>query len=417
MDQMKMKQQGISIPEGFSVGFGRRGINPPPGTGLGGWGNSDVRVSDQIKDDLVLSCTAICDGEGFLLLYSQDTTQSGKSLQETFAAEIFELYGIPAERVIINATHSHTAPDILSKKAAGHEAYQALYRTAFFEATAEALSDLAPAEILAGRTYTEGISFVRRYLSKKDGSFLGNWPPFQYPEEAYHETRPDEMLQVIRFVREAGKDVVLCNWQCHPCSELAGSKKSDVSSDWVGVCRSQIEAREDIFFSYHQGACGNVVSGSKMANDSPLRYKAKGHKLCFFVQEALRGATPVKSGKIRAEKHDFYAPRSREWMEKFGAEKDHEYLNLTTACFGDVAIATAPNELHDTCGRFIREGSPFKMTFFCGYTNGSQSYIPAAFCWENGGYEVGKCHFVRGTGEKLTYHHLDLLNEFYETRD
>ena len=55
------------------------------------------------------------------------------------------------------------------------------------------------------------------------------------------------------------------------------------------------------------------------------------------------------------------------------------------------------------------------LTFACGYTNGANRYIPAAFCWNNGGYEVKSCFFECGTGEKMARHHIDKLWELYRS--
>ena len=47
---------------------------------------------------------------------------------------------------------------------------------------------------------------------------------------------------------------------------------------------------------------------------------------------------------------------------------------------------------------------------------GYQGYVPASFCWENGGYEVRKCHFLRGTGEAVARQLMLSLAEIYEEK-
>ena len=159
-----------------------------------------------------------------------------------------------------------------------------------------------------------------------------------------------------------------------------------------------------------------MVSASKIVGEKNSRYISKGKTLCTFIQEALAGATPISAGRIQLIKETFVAQRNPEWMEKYEVKTDFENLNMTTLSIGDMAFATVPCEWHDTCGRFVREGSPIKMTFVMGYTNGGHGYIPAASCVENGGYEVRKCHFERGTGEKMTFYHIEKLNELYQTK-
>ena len=139
--------------------------------------------------------------------------------------------------------------------------------------------------------------------------------------------------------------------------------------------------------------------------------------LSTFISDALGGAFYVKAGKIAVIKKDFKLPRSRQFMELRKPKNDYDCFQITTFSFGDVAFATVPCEWHDTCGRSVREGSPFKMTFVCAYSNGMVSYIPAAFCWENGGYEVKMCHFEKGTGERIARTLMDGLTELYDARE
>ena len=114
MNTEKMKALGIQLPEGFSVGFGREVINPLPGTGMAGWGNPSVRLSDAVKDDLMLTCTALSDGEAVVLMYSLDNCGCADGIYDRACEVLLEKFGIPGENVIVNATHTHTGPAIYS---------------------------------------------------------------------------------------------------------------------------------------------------------------------------------------------------------------------------------------------------------------------------------------------------------------
>ena len=67
----------------------------------------------------------------------------------------------------------------------------------------------------------------------------------------------------------------------------------------------------------------------------------------------------------------------------------------------------------DTNGMEVKQGSPFKMTFMCAYTNGSNGYIPSTFAFSRGGYEVDTTYFVQGTGEALAQELVRLLSELH----
>jgi len=413
-----LKEKGILLPQGFSVGYGREVVNPVMGTGLSGWGNESVRVCDQIQDDIMLTCTAVSDSQTALLLFTFDLIGISQEVLKLVAQRLEASLGIPLENLVLNGTHTHTGPCINSPKGPGMDDYRPRFLDAVERIATAALRDLTPATARIGRTDTENMNYVRRYLSKADGSFLGNWPRHVEPDTGYHETLPDTKLQALRFVREGKKDVLLVNWQCHPCSShLAAEKGSKVSPDWISPMRSEIEERLDVLFAYHQGACGNLVSTSSLITEkSNTEYRRKGKEMYYFTKKALEASFEVQTGPIHIRRHEVTAMRSPDWMARMEAKADREVLYLTTLSFGDIALATAPCEWHDTCGRSVREGSPFKMTFICGYTNGYQSYIPARFCWENGGYEVKKCHFIPGTGEMIARHHMLQLEELYAER-
>ncbi len=406
-----MTKKNITIPQGFSAGFARETVNPIPGTGMSGWGNPKVRLSGEILDDLMHTCTALSDGENIFLLYSHDVLSIRDKMVDQLAKHVEEEYGIPAENIIMNATHTHCGPLMGWRGFPGTDDYMDRFWEAMYRITEAAIRDLAPATLKIGQTHTKGLNYVRRYLSKKDGSFIGNWPKWQYASDARHETEPDTLMQAILLEREEKKNIILCNWQCHPCSEIAGELKTEISSDWVGTMRAEVEERFDAHFSYHQGSAGNLVTVSRIVGEQCMNnYRVKGKYLCQALKEALDDAYEVQPGPFKAVRKKFKATYT-EKAKKSEKEGDTATLYLNALTIGDVAFASVPCEYYDGCGKAVRDGSPFKMTFMCAYSNGYFLYIPANFCWENGGYEVKKCSFVRGTGEQIVTELHRALNE------
>lgn len=51
-------------------------------------------------------------------------------------------------------------------------------------------------------------------------------------------------------------------------------------------------------------------------------------------------------------------------------------MELNALCAGDIVFATAPFEMFNSGGRFIKAKSPFKMTFVLACCNGFHSYLP-----------------------------------------
>ena len=94
----------------FQVGFGRTKITPTFGVPLAGYGNTHLRISDNVVSDLWVTCVAIRDTQGNdLLLISQDLVNSvlAKEVRPILASAT----GIPQKHIILASTHTHCGPD------------------------------------------------------------------------------------------------------------------------------------------------------------------------------------------------------------------------------------------------------------------------------------------------------------------
>ena len=69
--------------------------------------------------------------------------------------------------------------------------------------------------------------------------------------------------------------------------------------------------------------------------------------------------------------------------------------------------------MFDTNGMQVKDGSPFKMTFMCAYTNGQYGYVPSKDVYKNGGYEVYTTRFINGTGDDVAAKLVEMLNKQY----
>ncbi len=392
----------IVLPQGFSAGYAREVVNPDPGTSLGGWPTAENRLSATIVDDIKLTLTALSDGEKVFFLFSTDALAVSDALFNKFASLAEKNHGVPVEHVILNATHSHSAPASYISSLPGVAKYNKKLYSVVEKLMDEALRDLSPATVYVGRGYTENLNYVRRYVTLDGSRYLGGTSMgIASPDFARHETDADNEMQLIRFVREEKKDIVLCNWQCHPTT-MSSETGTTVSADWVGPFRDAVEKDPDILFSYHQGGAGNVVPSTRIQGEKGNGdYNKHGQALAEVVKKALSSMEQVETAPFRANRSGFTATHSDAYKKKSGTRAATDTLYLTTLSIGDVAFATNPCEMHDTNAQEVKAASPFKMTFVCAYSNGSKSYIPSALAFQNGGYEVNSCHFVAGTGEAI----------------
>lgn len=407
----------FTLPDTFAVGSARASLNPPLGISLAGHGRKnaiEARHSTVNWDELMLCCTAFSDGENLALTFTYDSCQFGEPVAKPLFALLEEHFGIPEENVFFSGTHTHAGPVMYSRDDVFPkvpEFLDTMFAPEMLRITKEAIEDLTPARIMMGRGKTEGLNFVRRYISKKDGTFLGNWPKeYLDPEEAMHESEVDEEMQVVRFVREGKKDVILVNWQCHPTS-AGGYSKTNTSSDWPGIIRNTVGEKADAFVVYHQGACGNIIPFGKLKGERSFAgdaFREHGALLSEKVLEILEhNMAPAESGKVQIKKD--YVPTPH-----INPEKAELKVPVTALSLGDLAFATVPYEMFHQNGQQVKGGSPFKMTFMCEVTNGDFVYVPAAECYDNGGYEVSITPVAKGGGEKIANHLVEMLTTLHQ---
>ncbi len=412
-DDDTVSTDGIHDPTGFAVGFASVDISTPLKTGLGGFGTYEERLSQTIKDPISMTCTAISDGEETLLLYGLDLLNSSKPVWDQISKMLQKDLGIPQENILMNATHSHAAPALNSSGAMYMVKYMKEFYPKAIQVAKDAVADLDRAEMYMGETHTEGLNFVRRYL-KNDGTFLGGpglAGGLDYKEN-YAECEPDTQMLFLRFDRKNQKDVIVANWQCH--STFVGTKYgTEVSADWAGEFRREVEKKLDAHCAFLQGAAGSLVHLGKLTNErywQKSEYKEHGRLVAKTLIDAIPNMKKVETVKISATTELFevtYDPAK-------GYSDDKTTMPLSVMAIGDVAIVTAPFEMDHRNGITVKENSPYEMTLISAYTNGSYGYIPDKEAWPNGGYEVESSRFVQGTAELIEEKMLSMLGDLHK---
>jgi len=434
---------------GFRVGYARVDVTPRESVPMSGYGNSLERMSTGMYSYLYLNILALDDGSQTMLLMSIDYGWFPAVLASPIMDGIEKKYGIPKDNILMQGTHTHAAmdADLAEVQAVADTNSRTIAST--IEAVGEALEDLKPAEIYVGTVETKNMNFVRRYIMD-DGSLIGDNFPGTGKEIVAHETEVDNDLQMMKFVREGGKDILVTNFQAHPQIE---TRSTNISGQAPYFIRDAVEKRLGILTTHWQGAAGNINSmsriGSEMRTTDRVEY---GELMADYVEEAYNTLEKVESGPIHVthkfveltinHTQDHLVPVAsqvvNEWkktnnssqsmklaegteirsvyhanaiISKAGAGKTKK-LEIAAFSFGDVGGVVVPYEMFDTSGMQIKDGSPFKKTFIFGYAfPGGGSYIPDEKAFDNEGYETNQCRFVRGTAEQLVGEYLNMLKE------
>ena len=385
----------------FKAGYSRVDITPDFIVSL-----NSSRNSVGVYDHIYATCVATSYNGVTALFITVDVRNITNDMCAKTMDIIKEKTGIPAENVIITATHNHSSPDTGLTDRPNIRKWFTLYYNALPVMLDEALADLAPAEMQIGRTETDRLNFVRRYLME-DGTYNGIASTNAGKKYVAHETEADPEFQVIKFERGEAKDIILVNWQAHAAHAL-GMPENQICADFISYIRDGAEEKYDCHFAYYQGACGNINFHSNLGlSKYNNNYIHVGRALVDVLGEALDNALPAKTGEIKS-----IADKLTVTKKNNGGT---DQMPLSAISIGDVAFVAAPIEMFDTNGMEIKAASEFDMTFVCGYANGRYGYMPSNFAFPHGDYEVQQCKYVQGTGEQIANQLIDFLKQLYSS--
>ena len=387
----------------IEVGFGRADITPDQSVPIGGHFGSHRSVG--VADPLYASCVAISDNAGTtVVLFHLDLLGTAFTKLPFIRKAVAEAIGVDKDNIMMCATHNHSGPQTGSTDPV-IERYIEAMEPKLVAAAEQAMADREPAQLYTSTTRLKNMNFVRHYLMS-DGSVAGdNFGDFDNNTIVKHVEEVDDEMQLIRFARDDGKDVVLVNWQAHPLR--IGVSDALLSSDIVGSMRTTLEEQLDCHMLYFTGASGNVDLSSRINSENiTADYWEQGEFMAYEAELAMDSMKKEELGKLQCVHRDV------EVMAK-GKPADFPICGIT---FGDVAFVSAPYEMFNGSGEYIKENSPFDITFISTVSNGGKGYIPTEETFEYGGYEVSRCNYDKGTAEKLAEGYVALLKELYDGR-
>lgn len=435
--------------KGLQVGFGRVNITPDYEVQLAG--GAATRVSSGYQDILYLTCIAFRQGEETYIVGTMDFICAEDVFVDPAKAVMSEVTGVPEENILLNATHTHASVAIRSDGSKNVDQY----RKDFFEwsrqAAKAAVDDLSEAEVWYGSTQAEGMAWVRHY-NMSDGTYAGpNYGSFTSGIVS-HVSEADTELQVIKFVRPAEdkKDVVMMNFPAH--ATLTQSS-TILSADFPAPAREYIETNTDTLVAYFIAAGGDQVPNSRVASEVfSTDYRVYGQELGRIAVEVMQDMTKLEStgfgyahrtytGKYNKEKLDqvdkakavqlIWQQVGRSSTQGAAAAKEHGFssvyevsavlsranapetnnMEIKTLAIGDVGFIFAPYEMFGSEAIYIKDHSPYPMTFVITCAEGAEGYLPSLLGWEINCYEAQVSRFERGTAEKVADEFVSMLTE------
>ena len=440
----------IVVAGGLNIGAAAVRITPPLGTPMAGY--YYVRGAEGVHDDLYAK-TLVIEKEGDrVAMVSCDLIEISAEL----AADIRNLAsastGIPADHIMISATHSHTGPVILSptnmygtdgKVRELLAEYMTELPGLVAESIIQANDGIQPARLAFGKGYEETISFNRRFFMT-DGTV--GWNAGKLNPKIIKPAGPiDPEVGVLYAESIEGKPLsTYVNFALH--LDITGGL--EISADMPYTLSEILGGLkgEDMVTLFGQGCCGNINHINVKSGEPQKGHAEAGRIGTVLAGEVIKTYTrlePLEVDKISVRSEIVGLPlaafsddeleHAQEITEKFGDRNAAPFMEMVNAfkivdvyerkgkpieaevqvfALGDdFAIVSLPGEVFVELGMYIKERSPYPGTMVLELTNGSVDYIPDRKAFVEGNYEAVSARCGPGSGEILVEKVLEILNE------
>jgi hypothetical protein len=363
-------------------------------------------------------------------------------------------YGLVPEAVIIHITQNHATPSIGNHFCrddchifpsehqwlrGGDERYNGPAVAGVLEAIGEAIEQLEPVTVAAGRAVDGRVAFNRRFVMR-DGTALCH-PGTCNPDVLHVEGPTDPEVSVVTFTSASGAIVsALLHHTCHPCH---GFGDNDVIAGWPGAWTREMETcwGELCVPLVINGCCGNVHHHDHLSPDLELDHNRMGAMLAESTKRALEVMTPVTPASFACRRRILPVPR-REIPDELLVEakqliadhpqplwKDDEHIRVEwdwvyavgiidiaderKTCpdypyeiqalrIGDLVVLSLMGEPFVEAQLAIKKASPFLFTQVAHMCNGYLGYVPTERAFKGGGYETRIGRGSRLVPEALT---------------
>lgn len=389
---------GLLIPLALSAADFRASlvkvdITPKTPQWLMGYG---PRLSTGVHDPIFHKIAALDDGTTQFFLIASDLCIFSPSVYDEAMARLQKETGIPARNVWWTVTHTHSGPevgppgmyDVLLKGRSDHEYnrdYAEFIVSSLVQGIRDARARLEPARLGIGT----GTSFanINRRARDVDGKISLGLNP---------DGPVDRQIGLLRLDRADGTPLgLIANYAMH--GTVMGGQFTEVSGDGPGVVAAYVEGKLGVPMLYVNGAAGNIAPiYSVYPNPKAAHLSEFSVLLGDRILEANRSlAAPAGPVTIEARELIIETPRQAGlgWptgLERYASQSAGQAMiriPVRLLRLNDTILWAAPVEMFCELAFAVRQASPFRHTFFFGYTNGWLGYLPTARAFEEGGYE------------------------------
>ena len=434
----------------LSAGAAQVDITPIklPVTVNGGFLTNKVRI---IADRLHSRAIVISDKKETIAIAVVDSCMIPTHLCDAVKEQVFIKTGIRKNRILISATHTHSAPSVmdLCLGTDKDEDYSNFLPGKIAESIIRAHSKLQPAK--AGWSVFDGSDYTkpRRWAFWPgtgtdpfgEKTIRANMHPGYQNPSATGETGPtDPWFTLFSLVSENNQPIaVLGNFSMHYFSGHSG-----ISSDYFGRYSKELSARlgNGCVVALSQGTSGDVwrADYGKPREDSEISIQRYVKELTELSAQSLSTIKysdnlPISMEERRVEINCRVPDEKRlNWAREVAKSIKNNtpknkaevyarqalYLHqnpkveivLQALSFGDFGITTMPNEVYALTGLKLKSWSPLSTLMNIELANGADGYIPPAEQHFLGGYTTWPsvtAGLEIGAEKKITSHLIQML--------
>lgn len=361
---------------GFAAGAAKRNITPDPLLPVSGGMGAPVAATRKLGE-LMARALVVENGGTRLGVVSVDLIGFPSALGDRVRERVKR---IPAENILIAATHTHSAPDAYAfpDGKGGHTASLAYLERVVGEVAAAldaAIDALAPAELRVG-------------VGEAEGKIAYNY----YAPDLY-----DRQLSALELRRRSGEAIAtLVNYAIHP--EVLGNQAGVVSPDLVWPLCEELEKAGGVAL-FVNGAQGGMVTADNRTLPAGPRDALRGYwpderswaeceriggLLARETRRVLAGAAWQANPEVRVRARRVRFPVESEelWAvvqhSPLGYRREGERVistQLNYAEIGTARVVTIPGEALPNIGLYLKRKLKAEHPFLFGLTNDAFGYI------------------------------------------
>ncbi len=387
------------------------------------------RTVDKISTRIHARAVAFADGKEQLVIVVVDSCMMTRPLLDEAKALAEKRTGIPANRMLISATHAHSVPASMGCLGTDADpAYVPFLRDKLVEAIAAAQSALVPARVGFAKIDAGAFTAVRRWIRRPDRlaedpfgnkTVRANMHAGRNWDDVTGESGPkDPELALISIQTRDGRPLaVLGNFSMHYFGDQA------VGADYFGRFAEGLKERLAPGSNF-VGLMSHGCSGDIYRTDYTIPEKDRPkptidqytNGLLDLATKALQGVAYRADVDLAMTERrlpmQYRVPDKQrlEWAQRLVAEMGDRLAKTPTEIYareqiilherqkteivvqalriGEIAIATTPCETYAVTGLKIKAASPLPQTIVIELANGGDGYIPPPEQHLFGGYNT-----------------------------